>query len=754
MADVGGGVSIIGGLAHNADTQTYDVFLRQGEVYDFWLGGVDTEGGFFFDDPRLTLSGPGPTLIADDDSAELRNASLIFMPTVTGTYTLTVEEETGGGTGGVFALTVTNRSIDDDVSDNTFLADDTGGVPVSAGLKGTSSVLSQGDVFHSDLIEDNRIVDVDVVAVFLTSGQTYRFDMRGLDTGDGDTRDPLLALLDRDGVEVSSDDNSGAGNNAAIVHVAGYTGWHFLHAGNVASTGPNGTYELQFTDISGAPITVDVPDTTATLVNVPLNGAVEGTIGGPADEDWYAINLVAGFEYRFTLTELGGTIDPHLTLFDSSGVQVTFDDNGGPGNDAEIVFTALADGLHFLGARDAGDTQTGTFLLEAGLLSAPPTPVHAVSAPEGLAAKGSNLDDSLTGGDGSDSIFGWPGNDTLVGGLGPDVMTGGSGNDSLDGGDGGDELFAEQGNDALLGGGGDDLMTGNSGNDTADGGADNDSMTGGDDDDTMAGGAGNDTVAGGQGDGTGGGNDSVLGDDGNDSVLGDDGNDTVRGGDGNDSISGGPGNDLLFGDAGDDTIDQVDATDTVVAGGGVDHILSLIGWTLDTDEENLTLLGATNLAGNGNGVGNVIFGNNGNNVLQGLGANDTVNGGAGNDTLIGGFGKDLNTGSGGLDHIKFNGLGESGITFATRDAINTFAHGDKIDLSAIDANMRIAGNQAFVFSSSQSLTGQTGIVIAQQVATNSFLVLADINGDAHADFSLNVYTSPGFGNFAGFDFIL
>jgi hypothetical protein len=40
------------------------------------------------------------------------------------------------------------------------------------------------------------------------------------------------------------------------------------------------------------------------------------------------------------------------------------------------------------------------------------------------------------------------------------------------------------------------------------------------------------------------------------------------------------------------------------------------------------------------------------------------------------------------------------------------------------------------------------------VATNSFLVLADINGDAHADFSLNVYTSPGFGNFAGFDFIL
>jgi len=47
-----------------------------------------------------------------------------------------------------------------------------------------------------------------------------------------------------------------------------------------------------------------------------------------------------------------------------------------------------------------------------------------------------------------------------------------------------------------------------------------------------------------------------------------------------------------------------------------------------------------------------------------------------------------------------------------------------------------------------------GQVIAQQVATNSFLVLADVNGDHNADFSLNVYTSPGFGNFAAFDFIL
>ena len=89
-----------------------------------------------------------------------------------------------------------------------------------------------------------------------------------------------------------------------------------------------------------------------------------------------------------------------------------------------------------------------------------------------------------------------------------------------------------------------------------------------------------------------------------------------------------------------------------VAAAVVDQINAAIGWTLDADEENLTLLGGNPLNGNGNAGANVIFGNNGANQLSGLGGNDTVNGGAGNDTLIGGFGKDLNTGGGGLDHIK------------------------------------------------------------------------------------------------------
>jgi hypothetical protein len=102
--------------------------------------------------------------------------------------------------------------------------------------------------------------------------------------------------------------------------------------------------------------------------------------------------------------------------------------------------------------------------------------------------------------------------------------------------------------------------------------------------------------------------------------------------------------------------------------------------------------------------------------------------------------------------MKYNALSESGTTFATRDAINTFAHGDKIDLSAIDANNQVAGNQAFTFHA--NFTHHTGEVQFDQVAANSFVISADVNGDAVADFSLNLFTSPGFGTVQGFDFIL
>jgi hypothetical protein len=783
MSFIGAGVVILGELQNHADINTYTVHLVEGQVYDFWLAGVDTpqDGGGLtpppnfltglsadLGDPELSITGPAS--FSDTDSAEGTNAVVRFAAPFTGDYTVSVSEAAAfGGAGGHYVLNVTNMSFDVDLPGHTFLA---------GGLVGADAILAENDVLASAV---DPSFDNDVVAVSLAGGEHYDFSLRGF-PGGGTFGDPELYLLDPDGHVVAFDDDSGGGANGtdSLIDdfVAGSTGTFFLVAAD--QFGSSGTYELSYSH--NTPVLDDfVPGDATTTFNLPLNGSIAGEIQAvedPGNADWYAIRLVAGQAYQFDLVSTG-LADPELFLRDDTGNVVASNDDSNSSSNSQILFTPSASGLYFVDAHDDSGLGTGKYKLSATLLS-PITqdPVHTVATHEDALREtvdGSDRNDQLTASDfgaelrgerGSDTLLGGAGGDSLFlgaggnhddagahnigdGGGGSDSIRGSSGADLLMGGIGNDFLFSEATGNTVLGGDGDDQMFVEAGAGSMQGGAGNDFLTptSSFENDSMAGDGGNDTIFGGVGD------DSILGGDDNDSLTGGFDNDTVFGGDGNDTISGGDGVNQLNGGNGNDTFDDIDGGDLVTAGTGVDHVRSLIGWTLDTDEENLTLLGGATINGNGNTGANVIFGNDGANVLSGLGGNDTVNGGFGNDTLIGGFGKDLNTGSGGLDHIKFNALGESGVTFATRDAINTFAHGDKIDLSAIDANTNAAGNQAFTFSASQTLTGLSGLLIAQQVATNSFLVLADVNGDANADFSLNVYTSPGFGAFQSWDFI-
>jgi Ca2+-binding RTX toxin-like protein len=240
---------------------------------------------------------------------------------------------------------------------------------------------------------------------------------------------------------------------------------------------------------------------------------------------------------------------------------------------------------------------------------------------------------------------------------------------------------------------------------------------------------GNDTVS------TGDGNDILLGEAGNDRLFGGNGTDTLIGGDGADLLQGGTGADIMYGGNRNDyyVVDNVgDVTTEAVntALGGVDTVQSSITRTLGFGLENLILTGATAISGTGNGNNNVITGNGANNTLSGLAGNDQLNGGLGQDQLFGGNGNDqLNGGSG---HDKLDGgigndllvggassdiLNGGGGTFAfdtfdynaasdsrpgvfNRDVITDFNGrgalvGDRIDLSTIDANASLAGNQAF-----------------------------------------------------------
>ncbi|WP_157271716.1 calcium-binding protein [Azohydromonas aeria] len=207
---------------------------------------------------------------------------------------------------------------------------------------------------------------------------------------------------------------------------------------------------------------------------------------------------------------------------------------------------------------------------------------------------------------------------------------------------------------------------------------------------------------------------------GNDVINGSAFNDTLCGYGGNDTLNGNAGNDAMFGGTGNDTFVVGQAGDTVTeyANEGTDTVQSAVTWTLGANLENLVLTGNAAISGTGNTGNNVLTGNAAANVLAGGVGNDSLDGGAGNDrldagagadTLVGGVGNDTLLGGAGTDRFT-GGAGNDTFVFAsandlglgtTSDVITDFTPGqDKIDLSAIDANLSKAGDQAFVLVTS------------------------------------------------------
>jgi serralysin len=134
----------------------------------------------------------------------------------------------------------------------------------------------------------------------------------------------------------------------------------------------------------------------------------------------------------------------------------------------------------------------------------------------------------------------------------------------------------------------------------------------------------------------------------------------------------------------------------------------------------------------GNSVANRLQGNAGNDSMNGRGGNDILIGGSGNDALYGSSGADALYGNSGADMFRFGSVSDSLPT--SRDTIKDFVRGiDHIDLRSIDANTKIAGNQAFSFIGRSAFTGSAG-----QLKFASGVLSGDVNGDKIADFAVNV----------------
>jgi Ca2+-binding RTX toxin-like protein len=143
----------------------------------------------------------------------------------------------------------------------------------------------------------------------------------------------------------------------------------------------------------------------------------------------------------------------------------------------------------------------------------------------------------------------------------------------------------------------------------------------------------------------------------------------------------------------------------------------------------------------GTSANNRLTGTGGADLIRGLAGNDTLLGNAGDDILIGGAGADKMTGGDGRDVFRFGALSDSP-RGGGRDTIFDFnavdgPNHDIIDLSLIDANKNVAGDQSFSFIGAARF-GR----VAGQLRFEGGSLLGDVDGDGKADFEIALSTPP------------
>jgi Ca2+-binding RTX toxin-like protein len=167
---------------------------------------------------------------------------------------------------------------------------------------------------------------------------------------------------------------------------------------------------------------------------------------------------------------------------------------------------------------------------------------------------------------------------------------------------------------------------------------------------------------------------------GDDEIYGRGGNDTLRG----DSASGPQGNDLMKGEDGDDTLYGYGGHDELYGSDGEDQ----------------------------------VHGGGGHDELYGGKQDDVLVGNSGDDRLAGNFGDDNLWGDSGADTFAFEKIGDIN-TYG--DVVWDFLDGvDTFDVSGIDANAGLPGNQAFVFVGSGPFTG-VGQIRAAEASGDTYV---------------------------------
>ena len=214
-------------------------------------------------------------------------------------------------------------------------------------------------------------------------------------------------------------------------------------------------------------------------------------------------------------------------------------------------------------------------------------------------------------------------------------------------------------------------------------------------------------------------NDVLTGTSGGNLITGLAGNDLLRGLGGNDTLNGGNGSDFLDGGAGNDRLNGGTGIDLVSYAGAAKVVVDLSGAT-DTAKRGSETDTLTGVEG--------AIGSSADDIFKGDNLNNYFQGGAGRDIYTGGGGRDLFD----IDAAAHSPFGSQ------RDVVTDFVHmSDHLDVSGIDADATLAGNQAFRFVGTAAL-GTTPGAIGYHFSGANTIVSGNTDTDVAIEFQIQL----------------
>ena len=268
----------------------------------------------------------------------------IEVPTA-GTYYIVLGRVAGSSSSGRYRLSVTKT--------DDYPADIRTAGTVEVGGFATGEIETRGDV--------------DWFKVELLAG-TYDIDVLGSTEIAGALRDPYLVGIHDSGgnlIENTTNNNFSTTNKNSRVLFDASTGGIYYIAVRSADGG-TGTYRV---NVSRTIVDDDYADDTSTTGTVAVGGFATGRIEAEKEEDWFAVELLAGVEYRIDLRgshTLAGTLpDPLLVgvWHGATELDGSENDDGGEGLDSRLSnFRVEADGTYYIAVSNS-DPFTGTYRL-------------------------------------------------------------------------------------------------------------------------------------------------------------------------------------------------------------------------------------------------------------------------------------------------------------------------------------------------------------------------------------------------------